>query len=432
MQLGSVEELRMSFARVVALSMLAVIVGPVVVSAQTLGTFRWRTEPFCNVLNVTVTQNGPAFTLDGFDEQCDGHPRLPVHGIAVPQPNGTITLGLTVVHNPGSLFPVNLEAIISPATVSGTWRDSAGNSGSFAFNPTAAPGWPRPGATTPAQLPTYFTFKPNGAFAAIAGTQPDPLPASGPGKRLIWHAAKGAFRAGQVDGDQWNDNNIGAYSTAFGYNTHATGLYSLAAGVNSAATNGASVALGSEAIASGPAAIALGFRVTAGGYGSVVLGSRGVAEPAASGTFIFADTSTSSNFTGFAPNEFLVRAAGGTAFYSNASLTAGVSLAPNGGAWASVSDVNMKENFRDLLADDVLAKIARMPIREWNYKAQDAAIRHVGPTAQDFHAAFGLGEDPLRISTIDADGIALRAIQALVHEVTTLRERVAQLEAQQR
>ena len=48
-----------------------------------------------------------------------------------------------------------------------------------------------------------------------------------------------------------------------------------------------------------------------------------------------------------------------------------------------------------------------MSIREWNYKAQHATIRHVGPTAQDFHAAFGLGEDPLRISTIDADGIAL-------------------------
>ena len=61
----------------------------------------------------------------------------------------------------------------------------------------------------------------------------------------------------------------------------------------------------------------------------------------------------------------------------------------------------------------MLAKIAGMPIREWNYKAQDAAIRHVGPTAQDFHAAFGLGEDPLRISTIDADGIALAAVQAL-------------------
>jgi hypothetical protein len=80
-----------------------------------------------------------------------------------------------------------------------------------------------------------------------------------------------------------------------------------------------------------------------------------------------------------------------------------------------------------------------MPIREWNYKVQNAAIRHVGPAAQDFYAAFGLGEDPLRISTIDADGIALRAIQALeartradndrlTRENADLRERVAQLE----
>ena len=73
----------------------------------------------------------------------------------------------------------------------------------------------------------------------------------------------------------------------------------------------------------------------------------------------------------------------------------------------------MKEHFRDLPGEDVLSKIARMPIQEWNYKTQDAAIRHVGPTAQDFHAAFGLGENPLKINTIDADGIALAATKAL-------------------
>jgi len=54
-----------------------------------------------------------------------------------------------------------------------------------------------------------------------------------------------------------------------------------------------------------------------------------------------------------------------------------------------------------------------MPVREWSYKTQDAAIRHVGPTAQDFHAAFGLGEDERRINSIDADGIALAAVRAL-------------------
>ena len=85
-----------------------------------------------------------------------------------------------------------------------------------------------------------------------------------------------------------------------------------------------------------------------------------------------------------------MRASGGTTFYSNYTLSSGVTLAPNASAWSSLSDVNAKENFRDLNGADVLAKLAEMPIREWNYKAQDAAVRHVGPTAQDFHAAFGL------------------------------------------
>jgi hypothetical protein len=78
-----------------------------------------------------------------------------------------------------------------------------------------------------------------------------------------------------------------------------------------------------------------------------------------------------------------------------------------------LSDVNPKENFKDLDGDAVLSKIATMPIREWNYKAQEASVRHLGPTAQDFHAAFGLGDDRSTINGIDADGVALRAIQAL-------------------
>jgi hypothetical protein len=100
-------------------------------------------------------------------------------------------------------------------------------------------------------------------------------------------------------------------------------------------------------------------------------------------------------------------------YCTDVNLTTGAELAPGASAWCSVSDVNSKENFKDLDGDEVLSKIAGLPIREWNYKAQDASVRHAGPTAQDFHAAFGLGESPLNISTIDADGVALRAIQAL-------------------
>jgi len=90
-----------------------------------------------------------------------------------------------------------------------------------------------------------------------------------------------------------------------------------------------------------------------------------------------------------------------------------------------------------------LARIAAMPVRERNYKSQPAAIRHVGPTAQDFHAAFGLGEDARRINSIDADGIALAAAraleartreldarhQALANENEALRARLDRLEA---
>jgi hypothetical protein len=233
------------------------------------------------------------------------------------------------------------------------------------------------------------------SFATYAGN----TPWTGFGKRMFWHTPKAAFRAGMVDGNHWDDSNIGGASVAFGWNSTASGFASLAAGA--------------FITASGQSAMALGTNLSAAGPWSVVLGTLAGTTVAGEGSFVFGDRTLGPVFQSTAPNQFLVRASGGTTFYSNIGLSAGVRLAPNASAWSSLSDVNSKEHFRDLDGDDVLAKIARMPIHEWNYKTQDAAIRHVGPTAQDFHAAFGLGEDPLRISTIDADGIALRAVQAL-------------------
>jgi trimeric autotransporter adhesin len=133
----------------------------------------------------------------------------------------------------------------------------------------------------------------------------------------------------------------------------------------------------------------------------------------------------SPTITATADNQFSVRAAGGVRFFTNSTHTSGVQLAPGASGWTILSDVSSKHLFRDLDGEAVLAKLAGMPIREWSYKAQDAAIRHVGPTAQDFHAAFGLGEDPLGISTIDADGIALRAIQPLEARMRREKEAMA-------
>jgi len=40
-------------------------------------------------------------------------------------------------------------------------------------------------------------------------------------------------------------------------------------------------------------------------------------------------------------------------------------------------------------------------------------VRHVGPMAQDFYVAFGVGADDKHITSIDEDGVALAAIKAL-------------------
>jgi hypothetical protein len=65
----------------------------------------------------------------------------------------------------------------------------------------------------------------------------------------------------------------------------------------------------------------------------------------------------------------------------------------------------------------VLEKVALLPIQQWRFKAEPDGVRHVGPMAQDFRAAFGLGEIPTAIATVDADGVALAAIQGLNEKV---------------
>lgn len=121
-------------------------------------------------------------------------------------------------------------------------------------------------------------------------------------------------------------------------------------------------------------------------------------------------------------NSFVVRASGGTWFYSDAASSTGVTLPAGGGAWSPISDRNVKENFDFVDGCDVLDRLAGIPLQTWNYKTQDASVRHIGAMAQDFQAAFGVGEDDKHISTVDADGVALAAIQGLYELVKEQRE----------
>lgn len=145
----------MSPRRIFVLLASAVLLPSTHVLAQPLGTFRWQLQPYCNVMTVNVTQQGGIFLLDGTDDRCGGGNQAgSAVGIASLTPLGLVGLGITTVLPGGT--PVHTEAAIDIASLGGTWRDSAGNTGTFVFTPGApASGPPRPipsGGVAPASI----------------------------------------------------------------------------------------------------------------------------------------------------------------------------------------------------------------------------------------------------------------------------------------
>jgi hypothetical protein len=207
---------------------------------------------------------------------------------------------------------------------------------------------------------------------------------------------------------------------------------------NSASGNFSAVAGGQDNSASGFASTVAGDSNTASGTASLAAGRRARTQTAGAsptihnGVFIFAD-SNNFDFNSSAANEFAVRATGGARIVSainvsTGAVTAGVGLAAGGGSWSSLSDRNAKFNFSAVDRKAILAKVAALDVSLWSYKAQGEGVRHIGPMAQDFGAAFGVGENNTTIATVDADGIALAAIQGL-HEI--VQEKEAMIRRQQ-
>ena len=99
-------------------------------------------------------------------------------------------------------------------------------------------------------------------------------------------------------------------------------------------------------------------------------------------------------------------------------------------AFDMTSDRNAKEHFAEVDRATVLAKIAALPVTEWNYKMDAAGVKHIGPVAQDFEAAFGLnGADDKHISVVDEGGVALAAIQGLNQKVDEKEARIQDQES---
>jgi hypothetical protein len=125
---------------------------------------------------------------------------------------------------------------------------------------------------------------------------------------------------------------------------------------------------------------------------------------------------------------------GGFYFGSTSGLATSLLLSPSGdltigGTLTQGSDRNSKQAIEPVDGASLLERVASLPLATWEYK-DAAGVRHLGPMAQDFSAAFGLGADDKHIAPGDAAGVSLAAIQALKAENDELRARLAALEAQ--
>jgi len=352
---------------------------------------------------------------------------------------------------------------------------------------------------------TLLRTNTDGAFYVGGTVDVGTIPTTGTGVRLMWFPGRYGLRAGKVDSfgsTYWDLANIGYGSVGLGENVRASGNNSFAANLATTASGDESVALGNNGTASADRAFA--FNGTASGVGAVAIGSGAqatnddalalgpssiagglasivIGPSIANGSFgvaIGLQNSASGNFSvaigknartanrqgsvvlgdgcaGFssdsvyptANNQFVARGCGGIKLYTSQNLSSGVEVAAGGGSWSSISDRNRKMNFLDVDGEEVLMRLRGVPVTTWNYITQAEEIRHMGPVAQDFRAAFGLGENDVTINTIDIDGVNLAGVKALdartleharliarlrdqVADNTKLRDQVAELKRQ--
>ncbi|MBO9613335.1 MAG: tail fiber domain-containing protein [Dyadobacter sp.] len=263
------------------------------------------------------------------------------------------------------------------------------------------------------------------------------VPIEGAGTRMIWYPAKAAFRAGEVIGTQWDAANVGDYSVAMGYGTRASATGTTAFGYRTVAAQVSAFAVGEDNVASGAASVAMGYHAhTNARSGSFVFADRSILDTLRAGVNHSANWRTSGGFRIFTSSNLST----GLTFQSGAvvsnwgqsnaviSTSTGAYLS-TGGVWTNVSDVNKKHRFEKISYEEILKKLRELPVASWSYKTDGENVRHIGPVAQDFHAAFGLGNDNRSIGTVDADGVALAGIKALEERTRNLAAELESLKA---
>jgi len=262
------------------------------------------------------------------------------------------------------------------------------------------------------------------------------IPLDGSGTRAMWYPGKASFRAGRINGTQWDDANIGNSSVAIGEDVRASGDNGVAFGLRSTAAGFSTFAVGEDNTATGAASVALGYHAhTNARQGSFVFSDRASIDTMRAGVNHSANWRVSGGFRIFTTSNLSdgVTIQAGTSVSNWGQSDAVISTSTGAylgtdGVWHDVSDVNRKHLFASVSGEDVLTRLRSLPIRTWSYRVDTDGVRHLGPTAQDFHAAFGLGRDNTTIGGVDGSGVALSAAQALERRTAEQRARIEALE----
>lgn len=288
--------------------------------------------------------------------------------------------------------------------------------------------------------------------------------ASGAGTRFMWVPCRGAVRFGRapvgVGSTSWDDSNMGDFSFAGGHNVIASdyGAFAYGDGVTASATASVGIgyaltvsgtagfSAGAQNVCSGFACTAIGYTVRAGGQGSVALGYRTTANNDYSvalgyrasnnthtGTMVMGDESTTDSVRNQADNEFRIRYNGGirlrvsTAANGNtpgAGGNVGCDLTVAVPSWTCASSRTLKENYEPVDGEDVLSRIRGIPITTWSMIGGEKEVRHLGPVAEDFYAAFPLGLGETTIGMGNIDGVNLAAAKALEARTARLQQQL--------
>jgi hypothetical protein len=231
-----------------------------------------------------------------------------------------------------------------------------------------------------------------------------------------------------------NATALGAKNVVRASNSTAIGDENTINSVGYGFTPANAIAIGKQNTTSGIGSIAIGYLNTASGNYSTAMGHR-MSTNGQAGAFMIGDTDPLGQGTtgAGAADQFVARFRNG--YYlmtSGTSTRTGVVIGAGQNAWSAISDSTRKERFLPMNHTQVLQKINAMKLTSWNYKGQ-REIRHYGPMAQDFYAAFGhdalgqVGCDTL-INSHDFAGVTFAAVQALIRENEQLKMRLHLLE----